>query len=240
MLSVSGLDVRYGRAQVLFGLSLEVGAGEAVALLGRNGAGKSTTLKAIMGLVPAAAGEIRFENQPVTGLPPNEIARLGLGYVPEDRRIFTGLSVAENLEAGRRPAPPGTPAGRPPWTLGRIHALFPNLAGLARRRAGEISGGEQQMLALARALCLEPSVLLLDEPTEGLQPSMIAQIREVIGSMKETGVATLLVEQRVDAVLSIADRVAFIENGRNRRTVAAAELRGDPALLHAYVGVGSI
>ena len=216
MLSVSGLDVRYGRAQVLFGLSLEVGAGEAVALLGRNGAGKSTTLKAIMGLVPAAAGEIRFEDQPVTGLPPNEIARLGLGYVPEDRRIFTGLSVAENLEAGRRPAPPGTPAGRPPWTLGRIHALFPNLAGLARRRAGEISGGEQQMLALARTLMGNPRLLLLDEPSEGLAPVIVEQLAQCLVELKSAGLAVLLSEQNLQFANRVADRIAVIEKGRIR------------------------
>jgi branched-chain amino acid transport system ATP-binding protein len=234
MLELREIDCFYGKVQVLRGLSLSARAGEVVCLLGRNGAGKTTTLKAIMGLVPPRAGTVTLNGEAISGLPAYQVPRLGVGYVPQGRRLFAELTVAENLEIGlmtRRKARA---------VRDRVLDIFPRLRQRMRQQAGTLSGGEQQMLALVRALCLEPSVLLLDEPTEGLQPSMIAQIREVVGAMKQTGVATLLVEQRVDAVLAIADRVAFIENGRNRRTVAAAELRDDPALLHAYVGVGSI
>ncbi len=234
MLELRDIDCFYGEVQVLRGLSLEARAGEVLCLLGRNGAGKTTTLKAIMGLVPPRAGAVMLDGEAISGIPAHEVPRRGVGYVPQGRRLFAELTVAENLEIGLMTRGKGTAI------RDRVLDIFPRLRQRLRQRAGTLSGGEQQMLALARALCLEPSVLLLDEPTEGLQPSMIAQIREVVGAMKETGVATLLVEQRVDAVLSIADRVAFIENGRNRRTVAAAELRDDPALLHAYVGVGSI
>ncbi|MCH8166490.1 MAG: ABC transporter ATP-binding protein [Proteobacteria bacterium] len=234
MLELRAIDCFYGRVQVLRGLSLEARAGEVLCLLGRNGAGKTTTLKAIMGLVPPRAGAIILNGEAISGLPAHQVPRRGVGYVPQGRRLFAELTVAENLEIGLMTR------GKGAAVRDRVLDIFPHLRQRLRQQAGTLSGGEQQMLALARALCLEPSVLLLDEPTEGLQPSMIAQIREVIGAMRETGVATLLVEQRVDAVLAIADRVAFIENGRNRRTVAAAELRDDPALVHAYVGVGSI
>ena len=234
MLELRAIDCFYGRVQVLRGLSLEAQAGEVLCLLGRNGAGKTTTLKAIMGLVPPRAGAIILNGEAISGLPAHQVPRRGVGYVPQGRRLFAELTVAENLEIGLMTR------GKGAAVRDRVLDIFPHLRQRLRQQAGTLSGGEQQMLALARALCLEPSVLLLDEPTEGLQPSMIAQIREVIGAMRETGVATLLVEQRVDAVLAIADRVAFIENGRNRRTVAAAELRDDPALVHAYVGVGSI
>jgi len=234
MLEVRDIDCFYGDVQVLRGLSLEARAGEVLCLLGRNGAGKTTTLKAIMGLVPPRSGTVLLDGEAISGLAAHEVPRRGIGYVPQGRRLFAELTVAENLEIGLMTR------GRGAVVRDRILDIFPRLRQRMGQIAGTLSGGEQQMLALGRALCLEPSVLLLDEPTEGLQPSMIAQIREVIGAMKETGVATLLVEQRVDAVLSIADRVAFIENGQNRRTVAAADLRDDPALLHTYVGVGSI
>jgi branched-chain amino acid transport system ATP-binding protein len=234
MLEVSDIDCFYGKVQVLHGLSLEARAGEVLCLLGRNGAGKTTTLKAIMGLVAPRAGTVLLNGEVISGVPAYRVPRRGVGYVPQGRRLFAELTVAENLEIGLMTRDKGAAV------RDRVLDIFPRLRQRLRQPAGTLSGGEQQMLALARALCLEPAVLLLDEPTEGLQPSMIGQIREVIGSMKQTGVATLLVEQRVDAVLAIADRVAFIENGRNRRTVAAAELRDDPALLHAYVGVGSI
>jgi len=234
MLEVSDIDCFYGKVQVLHGLSLEARAGEVLCLLGRNGAGKTTTLKAIMGLVAPRAGTVLLNGEVISGVPAYRVPRRGVGYVPQGRRLFAELTVAENLEIGLMTRDKGAAV------RDRVLDIFPRLRQRLRQPAGTLSGGEQQMLALARALCLEPAVLLLDEPTEGLQPSMIGQIREVIASMKQTGVATLLVEQRVDAVLAIADRVAFIENGRNRRTVAAAELRDDPALLHAYVGVGSI
>ena len=163
MLSVSGLSARYGRAEVLAGVSLEVGAGEVLVLLGRNGAGKSTTLKAIMGLVRPTAGRVVFEGRDITGLPPFEAARRGLGYVPEDRRVFAGLTVAENLEAGRKPPPP--PGGGEAWTPERVYALFPSLAAMRDRPGGRMSGGEQQMLSIARTLMGNPRLLLLDEPS---------------------------------------------------------------------------
>ena len=234
MLEVRDIDCFYGKVQVLHGLSLEARAGEVLCLLGRNGAGKTTTLKAIMGLVAPRAGTVTLNGETISGLSAHQVPRRGVGYVPQGRRLFAELTVAENLTIGLMTR------GKGRATRDRVLDIFPRLRQRLGQQAGTLSGGEQQMLALARALCLEPSVLLLDEPTEGLQPSMIAQIREVVVAMKQTGVAILLVEQRVDAVLSIADRVAFIENGRNRRTVAAAELCDDPALLHAYVGVGSI
>ena len=234
MLELRDIDCFYGEVQVLHGLSLEARAGEVLCLLGRNGAGKTTTLKAIMGLAPPRTGSVILNGETISGLPAHQVPRRGVGYVPQGRRLFAELTVAENLEIALMTR------GKGAAVRDRVLDIFPRLRQRLRQHAGTLSGGEQQMLALARALCLEPSVLLLDEPTEGLQPSMIAQIREVVGAMKQTGVATLLVEQRVDAVLAVADRVAFIENGRNRRTVAAAELRDDPALLHAYVGVGSI
>jgi len=234
MLELRGIDCFYGAVQVLRGLSLEARPGEVLCLLGRNGAGKTTTLKAIMGLVPPRAGTILLDGVPISGVPAHRVPGRGIGYVPQGRRLFAELTVAENIEIGLMTRRRGRAV------RDRVLDIFPRLRERMDQRAGTLSGGEQQMLALARALCLEPAVLLLDEPTEGLQPSMIAQIREVVLAMRQAGVAILLVEQRVDAVLTIADRVAFIENGRNRQTVAADALRGNPALLHAYVGVGSI
>ncbi|MFQ5773495.1 MAG: ABC transporter ATP-binding protein [Kiloniellaceae bacterium] len=233
MLSVRDLDVLYGRAQVLFGLSLEVGAGEVVALLGRNGAGKSTTLKAIMGLIRTARGAVTFEGRTLTGLAPNEIARLGVGYVPEDRRIFRDLTVAENLEVGRRPAPEGGLA----WSPERLFELFPNLAELGRRRGGEISGGEQQMLALARTLMGNPRLLLLDEPSEGLAPVIAEQLARSIVALKARGLAVLLSEPNPHFAREVADRAAVIEKGRIRYTGTTAELMADEAARRSYLAV---
>jgi branched-chain amino acid transport system ATP-binding protein len=232
VLVISGLDCFYGEVQVLYGIGLELRRGEVLCLLGRNGAGKTTLLKAIMGLVPARAGSILLGSRELTKLPPYEVPKAGVAYVPQGRRLFAELSAAENIEVGLMARRKGDS------TRERVLDLFPVLRERARQRAGTLSGGEQQMLAMARALCLEPDVLLLDEPTEGLMPSMIAKIREIVGRLKERGVSMILVEQRVDAVLPVADRVAFIENGRNRETVDAARLKDDPALVHRYVGVG--
>jgi branched-chain amino acid transport system ATP-binding protein len=231
-LAISGLDCFYGEVQVLHGVGLEVRRGEVLCLLGRNGAGKTTLLKAIMGLVLARAGSIMLGGTDLMKLPPHEVPKAGVAYVPQGRRLFAELSVAENIEIGLMAR------GKGNSTRERVFDLFPVLRERASQRSGTLSGGEQQMLAMARALCLEPDVLLLDEPTEGLMPSMIAKIRETIGHLRESGVSTILVEQRVDAVLPVADRVAFIENGRNRETVDAARLKDDPALVHRYVGVG--
>ena len=232
VLTISGLDCFYGEVQVLHGLDLDLNKGEVLCLLGRNGAGKTTTLKAIMGLVRARTGSIRLGERELTDLPAHEVPRAGIAYVPQGRRLFAELTVAENIEIGLMTRRKGAA------TREAVLELFPVLRERLKQRSGTLSGGEQQMLAMARALCLEPEVLLLDEPTEGLMPSMIARIRETVAGLRERGVSTILVEQRVDAVLSLADRVAFIENGRNRETVDIAQLRDDPEMVRRYVGVG--
>lgn len=231
-LTISGLDCFYGEVQVLHSLDLELRKGEVLCLLGRNGAGKTTTLKAIMGLVPARAGSIRLGEQELTDLPAHEVPRAGVAYVPQGRRLFAEMTVAENIEIGLMAR------GKGKQTRDSVLDLFPLLNERLRQRSGTLSGGEQQMLAMARALCLEPDVLLLDEPTEGLMPSMIAKIRETVAQLRQRGVSTILVEQRVEAVLSVADRVAFIENGRNRETLDVERLREDHTIVRRYVGVG--
>ncbi len=231
MLRLEGLNAGYGRAQVLRDLSLEVAAGEILCLLGRNGAGKTTTMQAIMGLVPLMSGKVMLDGQEVSRLPAYQVPRAGIGYIPQGRRLFAELTVAQNLEIGLRARKSG------PEVLDEVLTLFPRLRERYGQRAQTLSGGEQQMLATARALCLRPKVLLLDEPTEGLQPSMIEAIRQVIVKMRDEGVAILLVEQRVDAVLSVADRVAFIENGRNGETLPAEALRADHSIVDRYIGV---
>jgi branched-chain amino acid transport system ATP-binding protein len=232
MLRVSGINTWYGDVHILRDLSLSVEAGEVLCMLGRNGAGKTTTLKAIMGLVPVRSGSIRLDRVELTGLQAYQVPKQGIAYVPQGRRLFADLTVAENLEIGLMTR------GRGRDTLERALALFPVLRERMDQRSGTLSGGEQQMLAIARALCVEPKVLLLDEPTEGLMPAMIATIRDCVRSLRGHGVAIVLVEQRVDAVLPVADRVAFIENGRTRDTVGVEALRADPTLVHRYVGVG--
>ena len=212
MLTVENLNASYGQAQVVFGLSFAVGAGETLAMLGRNGAGKSTTFKSIMGLVPQRSGRIRLEGRPLDHLTTHEIAALGLGYVPEDRRVFTELTVAENLEVGRQPPRPDAPA----WNLTRIFDLFPNLAELQGRRGGEISGGEQQMLAVARTLMGNPRLVLLDEPSEGLAPRIVRQMAASIRSLKGQGLAILLAEQNPRFAEQVADRAILIERGQLR------------------------
>jgi branched-chain amino acid transport system ATP-binding protein len=209
MLEVQRLSAGYGRAQVLFGVDLALDKGEVVALLGRNGAGKSTTLKAVMGLIEPRAGEIRFEGARIDGRAPHEIARLGLGYVPEDRRIFTDLTVAENLEVGRQPARPSAPT----WTLERLLELFPALRPLLGRRGGSMSGGEQQMLCIARTLAGNPTAILLDEPSEGLAPVIVDQVAAAILEMKWAGVGVLLAEQSARFTERVADRGYRLEKG---------------------------
>jgi branched-chain amino acid transport system ATP-binding protein len=232
VLTVTGIDCFYGEVQVLHGLGLRLEKGEVLCLLGRNGAGKTTTLKAIMGLVPAASGSIKLDGRELTTLPAHEVPKAGIAYVPQGRRLFAEMTVAENLEIGLMAR------GRGEATKEAVLDLFPLLRQRLRQRSGTLSGGEQQMLALARAFCLEPTVLLLDEPTEGLMPSMIEKIRETVAGLGARGVSTILVEQRIEAVLSLADRVTFIENGRARETVSVEALRADPLLVKRYVGVG--
>ena len=231
MLTLEGIHAGYGQVKVLYGIDLQAKPGEILCLLGRNGAGKTTVMRTIMGLVKATQGRVTLDGADLTGLPAHQIAGQGLGYVPQGRRLWPDLSVAENLAMGL--AAGKSDAG----TRDRLLGLFPRLAERLNQRAGTLSGGEQQMLATARALAIGPKVLLLDEPTEGLQPSMIALIRDVGVQMRDAGLAVILVEQRVDAVLSVADRVAFIENGRNLETLDGAELRADPSRLHTYLGV---
>lgn len=231
MLSVENINVAYGPSQVLRDLSLSVNPGEVVCLLGRNGAGKTTALKAIMGILPLISGKIMLDSVDLGKLPSHEVARQGIGYIPQGRRLFSELSVSQNLEIGM------LTRKSPPRVLERILDIFPRLRERMDQAAETLSGGEQQMLATARALCLEPKVLLLDEPTEGLQPSMIEAIREVIVQMRSQGVAVLLVEQRIEAVITVADRVVFIENGRNLETLDAAGLKKDPDVLRRHLGV---
>jgi len=231
-LIISGLDCFYGEVQVLHGLSLALHKGEVLCVLGRNGAGKTTLLKAVMGLVPASAGSIRLGERELVGLPAHEVPQAGIAYVPQGRRLFAEMSVAENIEIGLMARGKGRAVRE------AVLDLFPILRERLNQRSGTLSGGEQQMLAMARALCLEPDVLLLDEPTEGLMPSMIAKIRDTVAALRGRGVSTILVEQRVDAVLPVADRVLFVENGRSRETVDVEALRANPALVHRYVGVG--
>jgi len=210
MLEAKALSAGYGRARVLYEMSFEARAGEVVALLGRNGAGKSTTLKALMGLVPSWSGEIRFDGHRIDRLAPHEIARLGLGYVPEDRRIFTDLSVAENLAVGRQPPRPAAPS----WSEDRLYALFPALGAMPGRRGGRMSGGEQQMLAIARTLAGNPKAILLDEPSEGLAPLVVNAVIKAIEELKRAGMTILLAEQSLRFAERIADRVYKVEKGR--------------------------
>jgi branched-chain amino acid transport system ATP-binding protein len=210
MLEVRDLSAGYGRARVLFDVALHAAKGEVVALLGRNGAGKSTTLKAIMGLLPARTGEVSFDARRIERCEPHEIARLGLGYVPEDRRIFTDLTVAENLEVGRQPPR----AGAPQWTLERLLALFPALAGMLERPGGRMSGGEQQMLCIARTLAGNPKAILLDEPSEGLAPVIVEQVARAIVELKQAGVTVLLAEQNARFTERVADRSYTLQKGQ--------------------------
>jgi branched-chain amino acid transport system ATP-binding protein len=233
LLEVRGLSAFYARAQVLFGVSLELRRGEVVALLGRNGAGKSTTLKAIMGLVAREAERLTFAGQPIEHCPPYKIARLGLGYVPEDRRIFTDLTVEENLEVGRQAAP----AGRAAWTPERLFAIFRNLAEMRGRWASEMSGGEQQMLTIARTLMGNPAAVLLDEPSEGLAPVIVELMAEAVSAMKRDGIAVLLSEQNLNFAAAVSDRAYVIERGQIRYQGTVAELSRDEAVRDAYLTV---
>lgn len=232
MMSVKGFDAFYGRSQALRNFSIELNSGEVLCLLGRNGAGKTTALKTIMGTVRPAAGTLMLDGKDLTGVPAKDIPRAGIGYVPQGRRLFTELTVWENLEIGL-------------WTrntdvsaLDHALELFPVLKERMTQRSGTLSGGEQTMLAMARAMCINPSVIMLDEPTEGLMPSAIAGIRDAVIRLRDEGVAVLLVEQRVDAVLSIANRVAFMDHGEIKAEFDIEEVRANPELLHHYVGVG--
>lgn len=233
LLTVRGLQAWYGRAHILTGVDLTVDRGEVVALMGRNGAGKTTAMKAIMGLLDRRAGSVAFDGRDVSALPPHRIARLGLGYVPEDRRVFTDLTVEENLEVGRQP--PRT--GAPHWTPERLYALFPNLAEMRGRRGGRMSGGEQQMLTLARTLMGNPSLLLLDEPSEGLAPRIVQQMADALRALKAEGLSILLSEQNLAFAAAVADRTSVIEKGQIRFEGPMRALLEDEEVRRAYLAV---
>ncbi|RVV99941.1 ABC transporter ATP-binding protein [Mesobaculum littorinae] len=230
-MQVEGLEARYGRAQVLHGVSLSLRGGEVLCLMGRNGAGKTTTLRSVMGTLRPTGGRITLDGRDLTGLPAAEIPRAGIAHVPQGRRLFSDLTVRENLALGLMTRGADTAVQEAALDL------FPVLRDRLSQRAGTLSGGEQSMLAMARAICVGPRVLLLDEPTEGLMPSAVATVRAAIARLRADGVAVLLVEQRVEAVLEVGDRVAFMEHGRIRADHPIAEVRADPGLLKRYVGL---
>jgi branched-chain amino acid transport system ATP-binding protein len=225
LLTVDDIHTAYGLSRVLFGISLEVEAGECVCLLGRNGVGKSTTMRSIMGLTPPSSGRVTWKDRDITGWAPHQIARAGIGFVPEDRRIFAELSVWENLAVAARA---GGRTGH--WTIETVYELFPVLRELCNRQGGFLSGGEQQMLTIARTLMGNPELLLLDEPSEGLAPLVVETLRVNIGELRDQGLTILLAEQGVEFSLSLADRVYVLEKGEVRHAGPAAELREDAAL----------
>ncbi|PJE33351.1 High-affinity branched-chain amino acid transport ATP-binding protein LivF [Pseudooceanicola marinus] len=235
MFQIEGLTAGYGQATILREVSLQAAPGEITVLMGRNGAGKTTLMKAIMGLVRAEAGQVRLDGTDLAALPPHQVPGHGVGYVPQGRRLFSELTVAQNIEIGLGAGP--KEASKRRETRDEMLELFPRLGERMGQRAGTLSGGEQQMLATARALCLRPKLLLLDEPTEGLQPSMIEAIRQVMVQMRDRGLAVLLVEQRIDAVLELADRISVIEMGRNAEDFTKPEIAPGEARLRAHLGV---
>jgi branched-chain amino acid transport system ATP-binding protein len=235
LVSVEGIHTYYGKSHILNDVSLRVGHGEVVGLLGRNGVGKSTTLKSIMGLVSPSGGNITFEGRPIIRQPPHKLARLGIGYVPEDRRIFKLLTVMENLRTGLDRG--GVSEARKRELVDKVFAFFPRLKERRDQAGGTLSGGEQQMLAISRAMMLEPKIILLDEPTEGLMPSMVTQIREIIAALHKERIAILLVEQNVPLTLESCQRVYFMEKGAVRHHAATAELSVSDPIMHRYLGV---
>ena len=235
MLALRDVHAHYGKSHVLHGVTIDVGPGEVVALLGRNGVGKSTTLKTIMGLVRASAGSLTFEGRDLVGLATHRLPGLGIGYVPEDRRVFRLLTVLENLRTGLDRS--GVTPERRQALLEKVYRYFPVLRERRSQAGGTLSGGEQQMLAIARAMVLEPKIILLDEPTEGLMPRMVGHIREIIEILHKEGVAILLIEQNVPLTLAVSDRVYIMEKGTVRHQATAAALRADDAVIHQYLGV---
>jgi branched-chain amino acid transport system ATP-binding protein len=235
LVAVEDLHTYYGKSHILHGVSLHVGKGEVVGLLGRNGVGKSTTLKTIMGLVHPSRGRVVFAGRLITSLPAHKLARLGIGYVPEDRRIFRLLTVMENLRTGLDRG--GVTDARKQELLDKVFAYFPVLAERRGQAGGTLSGGEQQMLAIARAMMLEPKIILLDEPTEGLMPRMVSQIRQIIDVLHREGVAILLVEQNVPLTLEACQRIYIMEKGAVRHHAAACEISVNDAVIRQYLGV---
>ena len=233
LLSVAALNAHYGRAHILRGVSFAIGRGEVVALLGRNGAGKSTTMKAVMGLVPPTSGSVRFGGEEIAGREPFEIARAGLGYVPEERRIFTDLTVSENLAVGERPPRPDAPR----WTVEALFALFPNLGRMKDRPGGRMSGGEQQMLTIARTLMGNPKLVLLDEPSEGLAPVIVEEMAKAILRLKSEGLTVLLSEQNLHFSRLVADRALVMEKGEIRFDGTMADLMADASIRQRHLAV---
>jgi branched-chain amino acid transport system ATP-binding protein len=235
LVDIEDIHTYYGKSHILHGVSLSVGRGEVVGLLGRNGVGKSTTLKTIMGLVNPSRGRVVFEGRVVTNLPAHRLARIGIAYVPEDRRIFRLLTVMENLRTGLDRS--GVSESRKQELLDKVFAYFPVLAERRNQAGGTLSGGEQQMLAIARAMMLEPKIILLDEPTEGLMPRMVSQIGEIIDVLHRDGVAILLVEQNVPLTLATSERVYIMEKGTVRHHCASSELKVNDPIIQQYLGV---
>jgi branched-chain amino acid transport system ATP-binding protein len=233
LLTVEAVDAVYGRSHVLHAVSLTVASSEVVMLLGRNGAGKTTTMRTIMGLVAMPAGRIRFAGQDISGQPPYRIAQIGIGLVPEDRRMFAQLSVRENLELGRKPSPPGY-TGQP-WDYERVFQLFPALKRLQERRAGTLSGGEQQMVAVARTLMGSPALLLLDEPAEGLAPIVLDALREQLQQLRADGMAMMISEQNLGFARALADRAYVLESGVVRYAGTLAELDANREAWSQYI-----
>ncbi len=233
MLKVDALDAWYGKAQILYGVSLRVDEGECVALMGRNGAGKSTAMKTIMGLLAKRAGKVTYRGLDISTLPSHRIARLGLGWVPEDRRIFTDLTVRENLSVGRQPPREGAPH----WTEDQLFALFPNLASMTDRPGGRMSGGEQQMLTIARTLMGNPHLILLDEPSEGVAPVIVEQMAQMIVKLKREGLSILLSEQNLHFARLVADRAVVLEKGQVRYADSMQALMADEAVQRTYLSV---
>lgn len=236
MLEVKKLCARYGRAQLLFDVSFTANAGEVLVLVGRNGAGKSTTMKAIMGLVAEVTGDVKFLGHSIAGLSPHEIARRGVGYVPEDRRVFTDLTVAENLEVGRIASRKHV-TDAPRWSVDRVCELFPKLKEMMDRPGGQMSGGEQQMLTIARTLMGNPRAILLDEPSEGLAPIVVERIAESVQALKREGLCVILSEQNLNFARAVADRAVVIDRGEVKFSGAFNALEADPALRDAYLAV---
>ena len=235
LIVVEDIHTYYGKSHILHGVSLVVGRGEVVGLLGRNGVGKSTTLKTIMGLVHPNQGSVTLENESITGMPAHKLAKRGIGYVPEDRRIFRLLTVMENLRTGLDR--PGVTDARKQELLDKVFSYFPVLGDRRTQAGGTLSGGEQQMLAIARAMMLKPKIILLDEPTEGLMPRMVSQIRQIIGILHREGVAILLVEQNVPLTLESSQRVYIMEKGVVRHHAASSDLKVGDAVIQQYLGV---
>lgn len=232
-LKVEAIHTAYGLSQALFGVSVEVRQGECVALIGRNGVGKTTTMRSIMGLTPPRQGRVMWKGRDIAHLPSYKICQMGIGFVPEDRRIFPELSVWENLDIARRP---GT-GGKAGWSEPEVFALFPDLGDIRARRGGVLSGGQQQMLTIARTLMGNPELLLLDEPAEGLAPLIVEHLRDTVAHLKATGLSIVLAEQNLEFVLSLADRVYILEKGEVRYTGPPSELRANQDIVKQYLAV---